>query len=79
MQIGTNHFGHFYLTYALFPLLKKSQDFKIINVSSRAHLRAPKGLDFGDMQSKNSYNDISVYAKSKLANIYFSRYLQSRF
>lgn len=75
MQIGINHFGHFYLTYLLFPHLKKADDFRITNVSSRAHLRT-KQIDFDDIHHKNSYNDISVYGQTKLANIYFTRLLQ---
>lgn len=77
MQIGINHFGHFYLTYLLFPLLKKADHFRIINVSSRAHLRT-QGIDFDDIHHKNKYNDLTVYSQSKLANIYFARLLQKK-
>ena len=34
-----NHFGHFYLTYLLFPIIEKSPEGRIINVSSYGHLQ----------------------------------------
>ena len=37
MTYTVNHFGPFYLTYSLFDLLKKSEEAKIINVSSAGH------------------------------------------
>ncbi len=61
MQMGINHFGHFYLTYILFPLVKKADHFRVINVSSRAHLRALNGINFDDIHHKNSYVDMIVY------------------
>ena len=39
MQMGTNHLGHFYLTFKLWDLLKKAKDLRIVNVSSMAHNR----------------------------------------
>ena len=38
MTMAVNHFGPFYLTYLLFPLIKKAKEARIINVSSRVHL-----------------------------------------
>jgi NAD(P)-dependent dehydrogenase (short-subunit alcohol dehydrogenase family) len=42
MQMGINHFGHFYLTSLLWDKLRRSEAFRVINVSSGAH----KGLGF---------------------------------
>ncbi len=77
MQMGINHFGHFYLTYLLFPHLKKANQFRIINVSSKRHANTP-GIDFDDINHKNNYNELTVYSQSKLANVYFSRLLQKK-
>lgn len=55
MQYGTNHLGHFLLTHLLWPKLLKSDFFRVINVSSKAHticmdnfLKEPS-LDFENM------------------------------
>ena len=37
MQWGVNHLGHFYLTYLLWNKIAKSNNFRVVNVSSLAH------------------------------------------
>ena len=49
--IAANHLGHFQLTNLLIPLLKKSNEPRVINVSSEAH-DFPKKIDFDDVFSK---------------------------
>ena len=39
MQIGINHFGHFYLTYHLWSFIRKSPNPRVINLSSIGHRR----------------------------------------
>jgi NAD(P)-dependent dehydrogenase (short-subunit alcohol dehydrogenase family) len=76
--LGVNHVGHFLLTTLLLDRIKNSAPARIINVSSRAHLRAVTGLDFGDLQSRRHYRGFLAYSRSKLANIYFTRELARR-
>ena len=40
LTLAINHFGHFYLTYLLWDRLSKSQEARIINVSSKIHYDA---------------------------------------
>lgn len=75
---GVNHLGHFYLTSLLLERLRASAPARIVNVASHAHKQARHGLDFDDLQSERSYRPFQVYAKSKLANIYFTRELARR-
>lgn len=74
---GVNHLGHFLLTQLLLERLKASAPSRIVVVSSHAHKQARKGLDFDDLQSKR-YRAFSVYGKTKLANILFTRELARR-
>jgi NAD(P)-dependent dehydrogenase (short-subunit alcohol dehydrogenase family) len=66
--------SYFVLTNLLLSRLKAGA--RIINTASDAHHRAK--LDFDDLQSEKSYSGFSVYSKSKLCNILFTRELARR-
>ncbi len=70
LTFATNHLGHFYLTYLLYDLLKKSSDARIINLSSSAHYGKKMNID--DLISTKEYNRSLVYGRSKLANVLFT-------
>ena len=79
LQMGTNHFGHFYLTKLLLPRLSSS---RIVNVSSAMHGQWAVPCDashYAEMCNPNSYKPWSAYSLSKSANILFARELQNRF
>jgi NAD(P)-dependent dehydrogenase (short-subunit alcohol dehydrogenase family) len=78
MQIGTNHFGHFYLTEQLLPLLLKSKG-RVVNLSSVGHFFAPNGIDLEEQLDPKRYHKWVAYGQSKLANIYFTQELQRRY
>lgn len=76
--IGVNHLGHFHLTRRLQDRLVASAPARVINVSSIAHRGATCGMLLADLQSEFSYEQMDSYAKSKLANVLFSRELARR-
>jgi len=82
MQFGTNHIGHFALTLALKPLLLKSPEARVINVSSSAHAKMVVMPGSGKIYwddinfEKTKYNAMAVYSQSKLANVLFTKQLQ---
>ncbi|CAF1378479.1 unnamed protein product [Rotaria sordida] len=81
MQMGTNHFGHFYLTQLLLPQLLKSKS-RVVNVSSTSHalLQVPCTLEtYTEQLNKQTYKPWHAYSLSKIANIYFTIELQRRF
>jgi len=69
--LQTNHISHFALTGLLLKFLKKSDDPRIINLSSEAHTFTNNILDNYPL-TESTYKDIRVYAASKAANIFFS-------
>jgi NAD(P)-dependent dehydrogenase (short-subunit alcohol dehydrogenase family) len=79
MQFGTNHIGHFALTLALKPLLLKSPDARVINVSSLAHKNiviwpGTGKIYWDDLNfDKIAYRPFVAYSQSKLANILFTK------
>jgi NAD(P)-dependent dehydrogenase (short-subunit alcohol dehydrogenase family) len=76
-QMQSNHLGHFVLTSLLSPNL--SEKAFVINVSSMAHVIASQGLLFDYMwKAEQGYGAWKSYGQSKLANVYFTRELQSR-
>jgi NAD(P)-dependent dehydrogenase (short-subunit alcohol dehydrogenase family) len=71
IQMGTNHLGHFALTGLLLPLIKKTENSRIVNVSSVAHKSG--NIDFEDLNwEKRKYKSWRAYGDSKLANLYFT-------
>jgi len=72
-NFGVNHLAPFLMTNLLLEHLKKSEQGRIISVSSMAHKFAD--IDFDDLQSVKSYNSFKAYGRSKLANILFVKKL----
>jgi NAD(P)-dependent dehydrogenase (short-subunit alcohol dehydrogenase family) len=77
LQFGTNHLGHFALTGQLLDLILKTENSRIVTVSSGAHRYGQ--LDFEDLNwEKRKYKKIKAYGDSKLANLYFTFVLQEK-
>ena len=77
LQFGTNHLGHFALTGLLLDLILKTENSRIVTVSSSGH-RSGK-IDFDDLNwEKRKYKKLGTYADSKLANLYFTYMLQEK-
>ncbi|MBB0243895.1 SDR family NAD(P)-dependent oxidoreductase [Streptomyces alkaliphilus] len=77
LQFGTNHLGHFALTGLLLDRLLPVPGSRVVTVSSMAH-RFRSEIDFEDPRAERSYDRISAYGRSKLANLLFTRELQTR-
>ena len=79
-QFGTNHLGHFLLTELLTPLLRKSAEMgrgpRVVIVSSLAHEHGKMHWD--DLHFDKSYNSVTAYNQSKLANVLHARELAKR-
>lgn len=77
LQFATNHIGHFVLTNALAPLLKKANGARVVCLSSTGHKISP--IRWGDIHFiKEPYNKWTAYGQSKTANALFARDLNRR-
>lgn len=77
LTFALNHLSYFLLTNLLLDMLKASAPARIVNVSSRAHIRTA-GLNFNDLQMRRGYTGMAAYSKSKLANVLFTNELARR-
>ena len=72
LTFAVNYLSHFLLTALLLPKLREPA--RIVNVSSIGQYP----LDFDDLQYEHDFNGYYAYAKSKLAQILFTRELAER-
>jgi NAD(P)-dependent dehydrogenase (short-subunit alcohol dehydrogenase family) len=71
-----NHLTYFMMACLLLETLKKSDDPRIINVSSAGH-RSGK-FDLQNLQSENKFSPFGTYCDTKLLNILFTLELARR-
>jgi NAD(P)-dependent dehydrogenase (short-subunit alcohol dehydrogenase family) len=76
LTFAVNHLAPFLLTNLLLPKLKECGAARIVVVASEAHRRAT--LDFDDLMNTKVSGLLPAYARSKLANILFTRALARR-
>lgn len=76
LQFGVNHLAHFVLTAALWPLLLRGDQPRVVSLSSIA---AREGrLQFDDLQFERRYRGYAAYCQSKLACLSFGLELARR-
>ncbi|CCA74447.1 related to Oxidoreductase, short-chain dehydrogenase [Serendipita indica DSM 11827] len=89
LQFGVNVLAHFHLTMLLLPALLATPNPRVINISSRGHLMAPRAGFLWDKlkgPKKGSWipglgfiERYQFYGQSKLGNILFSNELARRY
>lgn len=77
LQFATNHIGHFALTTAFAPLLKKAEGARVVCLSSTGHKLSP--IRWNDIHfTKEPYNKWVAYGQSKTANALFAVALDAK-
>jgi NAD(P)-dependent dehydrogenase (short-subunit alcohol dehydrogenase family) len=75
-QWAVNHLAPFLLTHEMLPLLARSEDARVITVSSGSHYGAK--LNWADIQLQERYHPLHAYKQTKLANVLFTAELNRR-
>lgn len=73
MQFAVNHLAPFLLTRELLPCLRaaaQEREARVVTVSSQSH-RAGR-IHWDDVMLRKSYNPLTAYEQSKVANVLFS-------
>lgn len=77
ITLALNLLAPFLLSQLLLDSLKKSEDGRIVNVSSNSHKLNAKP-DFTDIELKNNYHPLTAYGNAKLFLIWITRMLAER-
>ncbi|MCR8632208.1 SDR family NAD(P)-dependent oxidoreductase [Paenibacillus radicis (ex Xue et al. 2023)] len=73
----TNYLGHFQLTVGLWEALKRSEDARVVSLSSIGHMTGP--IDFDDLHfTQRPYDKVVSYGESKTACSLFAIELDKR-
>jgi len=79
LTFGTNHLGPFLFTEKLLPLVTRAPQGRIVNVSSRGHYRARKGIDWDALRKPTAtVSALPEYGVSKLCNVLYAKELARR-
>ena len=73
---AVNHLGYFLLTQLLLERIVSSAPARIVNVASVAHRHGT--MDFQDLSFQRGYFLMKAYARSKLANVLYTRLLAGK-
>jgi retinol dehydrogenase 14 len=73
---AVNHLGYFLLTQLLLHRIVESAPARIVNVASIGHRRGT--MDFDDPFFARGYSLMKAYARSKLANVLYTRLLAEK-
>jgi NAD(P)-dependent dehydrogenase (short-subunit alcohol dehydrogenase family) len=76
LSFGVNYLGAFLLTLLLLPLLQKSEQGRIVMMTSVAH--GWGDVRFDDLNFTRGYNRFAAYGHSKLCNLLFTRALAEK-
>jgi NAD(P)-dependent dehydrogenase (short-subunit alcohol dehydrogenase family) len=77
VQFATNHLGHFQLTQALLPSLRRAAGARVVAVSSWGHHLSD--IRWDDLHFDGEYDGMVAYGQSKTANVLFAVELDRRF
>lgn len=75
-NIGINYFGHFLLTMLLIERMSRTKPTRIINTTNWVHRYV--NIDPMDLMNEREYCGFNAYARSALANVYFTLALAER-
>ena len=67
---ATNQMNYFVLTTELLDIISESDDGRVVNVASNAHIGAT--IDYNNINSEKSFSPWTSYCVSKLMNIMFT-------